>query len=331
MANKYYIAIPAYNEEKTIDHCLKFINDARKFAAPKFLLENTFICLNGCTDNTEIIVKEISQELPKLNIEILISEKGMNRAIGKIIDCIPSGSSPIIQIDADAMPDKKSFLILLTELKKHSELQIVGGYPQALNYRKKNLYKKLLSNVLDVRSRWPRAQMAVKDTSAFHEIADVDPQSNISQEFEKKSRIYFHGRFYLMKNKRIWDVPSDRIGDDTYLTLSIYKRFGYDSIRIRYDAICHYQPTTSLIQHWKTYKRIHCDVETLFNLSVFRRLQKLKSLEKVKLDWAYIQILSRKIRFYFLCYGIVKFIEEILFKIFPKYSKKLWFYKTKKD
>lgn len=331
MPNKYYIAIPAYNEEQAIANCLGSIDRASRFAGLKFILETTFICLNGCTDNTEAVVKKFVQNLPELKIKILYSAKGMNRALNKIMNSLLDDSLPIIQIDADTIAEEKSFLVLLMELEKHSRLQIVGGYPQALNYQGKNLYKKFLGKVLDVRSRWPYSQIAVNDVLEFHKVVNTDPQPGTSPEFERKSRIYFHGRFYALRNKKIWDVPANRIGDDTYLTLSVYKRFGPNCIRIRYDAICYYQPTTSLIQHWKIYKRIHYDVKMLVGLSTFQGLKKIKSLEKVKLNWSYIYTLALKVQFYFLCYFVIKAIEEILFKLFPGYSKKLWLYKQKID
>jgi len=329
MLNKYYIAIPAYNEEKAIGVCLDAIYQAAQFAISKFKLRATYICLNGCTDNTEAVIKNKKQEIPALNIQLLQSAKGMNRAIGKIIESLPNKSCPIIQIDADTVVDQKAFFILLTEFTKHPILQIVGGYPRAYYYQGKNLYKKFLSNVLDIRSRWPLSQIATNDVSNIHKIADLDSQPNIPLEFEKRSKIYFHGRFYALRNQKVWDVPAEQIGDDTYLTLSVYKRFGPNSIRIRYDAICYYRPTTSLIQHWKIYKRIHYDIKTLFNLPVFQEMQNFKSLEKTKLNWSYINTLPIKIRLFFICYTIIKFIENILFKIFPKYSEKLWVYDEK--
>ena len=327
----YYIIIPAYNEEQTINPCLRSILEAVKYAEKKFFLDSTYICVNGCTDKTEEKVRTAQKNFPKLNIKILSSKKGMVRALSKIIEALPNSSYPVIKIDADTITKKESFYILLSESKKHPELKTIGGFPQAFFYRGNNLYKKFLSNVLDVRSRYPLSQVADNNVKIFHKIVNASPQPDIPANFEKKSRIYFHGRFYLLKNKKIWNVPKNQIGDDTYLTLSIYKRFGLNSIRIRYDAICYYYPTTSLKYHYRVYKRIHCDVRSLFQLPEFQNMKKLKSLEKVKLDWPYIKTLPLKIHFYFLCYTIVKTVELILFKLFPKYTEELWYYKQKKD
>ena len=327
----YYIIIPAYNEEQTIVPCLRSISGAVEYAKKKFLLDSTYICVNGCTDKTEEKVKIAQGRFPKLNIKILSSKKGMVRALCKIIETLPNSSYPVVKIDADTIVEKKSFyILLLSELEKHPELKIVGGYPQAISYKGDSLYKRFLSNILDVRSRYPLSQISTYNVERFHKIADTDPQPNIPADFEKKSRIYFHGRFYLLRNKKIWDVPQNQIGDDTYLTLSVYKRFGLNSIRIRYDAICYYYPTVSLRYHYNVYKRIHCDVKTLFHLPEFQSLKELKSLERVKLNWSYIRTLPLKIQFLFLCYTIVKIIETALFRLFPKYTDKLWSYKTKK-
>lgn len=331
MPKKYYIIIPAYNEEKTIGKCFDSILGVVSKAKPKFCLEQTFVCINGCTDETERVVKKYQQSYPNLKIKILHSPKGMVRALCKIIDSIPSSLLPIIKLDADTVVDPKSFQILLKELEKHTELQIVGGQPVAFSYQGKNLYKKFLANVLDVRSRHPMSQVAAHDVTKFHRVAENDPQSTIPPSYEKQSRIYFHGRFYVLRNKHIWRVPPDRIGDDTYLALDIYKHFGPDSIRIRYDALCYYYPSTSIISHWKAYKRIFCDTYTLFRLPEFRDMKDFISLEQVKLDWGYINKLPIKLRFYFFCYSAIKGIENILFKISPKYTEDLWAYNCKRN
>ena len=329
MLNEYIIIIPAYNEAENILLCLKSLYVASEFAKWKYHLKFISICLNGCTDNTEEIVLEFKKDHPKLNINILITDKGMNKAIGRIISTIKENNLPIVKVDADVEVKDDSIFTILEELENHDNLYIVGAHPLVKGYLGKNLYKRILSNILDIRSKYPLSQIAIFDVTKFHQTANKYPQSAVLKSFELRSRIFFHGRFYIIRNKNLWTVPANRIGDDTYLTLDIYKKFGYDSIRIRYDALCFYKPTVSLMFHWKTYKRIFCDTNTLFELPEFTSLGEIKKLEGVKLDWKYINSLSLKIRGYFVAYMIIKRIDNILFSLFPKYNDSLWTYKTK--
>ena len=327
---KYYIATPAYNEAGTLDVYFSHILKAVKFAR-SFELEGIYICANGCTDETETIIQDHIRQLPQLKIKLLRSSKGMNRALCKIIDSIPNNDVPIVKIDADVKVDKKAIKILLQELTNHKELQIVGGHPQAEDYVGNNPIRHLMTNILDVRSRHPMSQVAASDVSAFHQIALVDPQPYVTPEFELRSRIYFHGRLYVLRNKNIWNVPANRIGDDSYLTLSTYKRFGYGSIRLRYDSKCFYHPSRSIIGHWKVYKRIFCDLYTLFELPEFQGkiLRETSNKKKVKLDWKYIRTLSLTDQLYFSLYSFIKHTFNYMYKLSPKYSDKLWTYKAK--
>lgn len=331
MSQKYYIAIPAYNEAGNLSKFFPSLIRAVGEAKANYELEQIYICVNGCTDNTLEIIQQYKNKFPKLKIKILESEKGMNRALCRIMEAIPSIKYPIVKTDADVRLDKNAILILLTELTNHKKLLIAGGHPKAEDYKGKNILRYLATNILDIRSRHPESQIASFDVKDFHQVAIENPQYSVSQEFELKSRIYFHGRLFALRNKSLWRVPENRIGDDTYLTLDIYKRFGKGTIRIRYDANCFYKPSRSLIGHWKVYKRIFCDTYTLFQLPEFQdsRLQEIIKKEKVELDWNYIKTLSFETHLYFVCYSFIKNTFNILFRISPKYTDSLWTYKVK--
>ncbi|MBU1200685.1 glycosyltransferase [Patescibacteria group bacterium] len=327
----YYIATPAYNEAKNIGPFVRSLIPAVRRAKPSYTLLNTYICVNGCTDNTDNLIKNYIRLYPSLKIKLLHCPKGMNRAISKIISEIPNVNFPVVKIDADVRVKKDSLLILLGQLSKHPSLQIAGAYPRARDYKGKKLYKRILGKILDVRSRYPQSQVSVYDVKKFHKVALIDPQPGIPVKFELNSRIYFHGRFYAMRNKTLWRVPPERIGDDTYLTLDIYKRFGYNSIRLMYNAVCTYLATTSIKFHWKVYKRIFCDTYTLFDLPEFKnqKIQELKRLESVKLDWKYIRTLPFTTQICFRVYFMIKKFFSFWFHRSPNYHDKLWTYKEK--
>lgn len=330
MKKQFYVAIPAYNEEGSIGYCLKTLRWAVKVASTKkYSILKTYICVNGCTDDTEREIWKLSRTYPDLKIKILHSKKGMNKAMNRIVQCIPSKNAPIVKIDADAEMSRSSLTILLDELSRHPELKVAGGYPVAHRYTSNNLYKKLISRILDVRSAHPMSQISVHNVKDFHPLSYNDPQTTVTPEFEESSRIFFHGRYYALRSKELWNVPWDRIGDDTYLTLSLYKKFGKGAIRIRYDAMCYYQPSTSLIFHWKVYKRIFCDTYTLFDLPEFQGMDEIRKREDVKLNWNYICTLPFGVQSCFVVYLIIKHINSYLFRISPKYDDRLWTYKRK--
>ncbi|RJR29359.1 glycosyltransferase [Candidatus Microgenomates bacterium] len=331
MKQKYYIAIPAYNEAKNLHKFFPGLARAVNMASKDHELEATYICANGCIDNTEELIKRYRTRLPKLKIKLLHSEKGMNRALCKIIVAIPNQKYPVVKVDADVRLGQEAIQILLAELSKHRELQIVGGHPKAEDYKGKDIKLRLMTNILDIRSRYPMSQVAAYDVAEFHQVAIADPQPTVTQNFELSSRIYFHGRLYALRNKSLWNVPEDRIGDDTYLTLDTYKKHGLGCIRLRYDANCFYHPSRSLIGHWKVYKRIFCDTYTLFQLPEFqsKKIKDIIKREKVKLDWNYIKTLPIQIQAYFACYGAIKHTFNILFRLSPKYTDSLWTYKVK--
>ena len=329
--NPYYIATPAYNEARNIGPYIRTLIRAVQEASARHELINTYICANGCSDNTEAMIQDYIIRYPSLKIKFLTSEKGMNRAIGKIMEELPHDDVPVVKIDADVRIKRMALVILLDELQKHPEIQVAGAHPRARNYKGKYIYKQILTNILDVRSRYPQSQIAVYDVSKFHQVALIDPQPRVPANFELRSRIYFHGRMYAMRNRLLWRVPPNRIGDDTYLTLDIYKRFGSNSIRLRYDAIVTYHATTSLRFHWRVYKRIFCDTYTLFDLPEFKKpkMQEIIKLEAVKLDWEYIKKLPLTIQLCFRAYEQVKRAFHYWFERSPQYCDTLWTYKVK--
>src|SRR5258708_9688425 len=101
MKHQYFIAIPAYNEANNIIACLESVSLASITAyRVGFTLKGVLICLNACTDDTAVLVENYKSKHPELKIKILQSEKGMNRAIGMIIDDITDKAAYIVKIDA---------------------------------------------------------------------------------------------------------------------------------------------------------------------------------------------------------------------------------------
>ena len=258
---RYFVVWVAYNEEKTLKKSFLAAKKSIDYyyrKSDKKALANIIICYNGCTDKTQKIAQEIKEnyENNHISIDILSSRRGMviaqNACIKHIRERIDSADKPIIFIDADSFVDEKMIYLLLDHLNKHFNLKAVGVRPVPISYQGKSPLKKFWDKILNCRAYFPKAEIAVIYAPEFHPYAESDTQS-LGSEFEKKSKIYFHGRCFALRDQSIWDVPDNQIGEDTYLDRSIHYRFGPGSIRNLYDAKIYYQPITSLRVFAKTF------------------------------------------------------------------------------
>jgi len=292
----------------------------------------TFLCLNGCTDNSEKIAIDLKQKYLKLNIQILRSKKGKLNAQEKIIKNIHSKKDYIIFLDSDIEIKRGCIKKLISELDKHRKIMIVGAIPIAKEYVNKNLWKKLMSKILNIRSSHPSWEKSRYDVKRYHPYALSDPQyKNTNSEHELQSKIFFHGRMFALRSKLVWANPSKKsgvVGDDTFLSDNILYRYGKNSIRNRYDAIVYYKPFTSLLYHYCVYKRVYYDLKNLEKS--YPKFKKIRRLSKLKINKEYINKQDKKTKILFYIYEIIRKIEKFLFKYsFEKDPAKIWYYSKK--
>ncbi len=306
---KIFIGISACNEEKYLERCVSSI-------AKSTLNLNvaTYICLNGCKDLTEDIARKCQREYKSLNIYIIYSKIGKINAQKRITQVI-SEEGPIFFIDADTIVHKKTIKIILRELDKHKELIVVGALPIARRYMGNNLWKKILDEILNVRSRHPKCEISRSPVEDYHIHAIVDPQNkNTNKKHELRSKIFFHGRLFCLRYKKYWKKPPTNkkiVGDDSFLPDYIINRYGKNRIRIRYDAIIYFEPFTSLIKHYNSYKRIYYDLK---NLKIgFNKYKSIRKNSSLKLDYDYIMKRTVLIRIKFLLFILIRNIEQKLF------------------
>jgi len=183
---------------------------------------------------------------------------------------------------------------------------------------------------LNCRAYFPKSEIAINYAPQFHPYADIDRQV-IGSDFEKKSKIYFHGRCFALKNQAVWDVPLNSIGEDTYLDRSIHHRFGPGSIRNIFDVHINYHVITSLLTYLKIYYRIHKDLLELKTKNP--QFDQNREFSKTQLDWRYIKTLSWYWLFIFSIYYLLRKISRYLFKhnlIFRHQDiKTIWSYENK--
>lgn len=335
----YFVVWVAYNEEKTLEKSFLAAKRAMDFYCQKTLndaVANVVICHNGCTDRTPEVALEIKRKHTneKITVDVISSAKGMviaqNAAISYIREKKNNFNNPIIFIDADSFIGENTIDIFLNQFIKHPKLKAVGARPVPIPYDGPSPIKRFWDKVLNCRAYYPKAEIAVNYAPEFHPYADEDPQG-VEPEFEKRSKIYFHGRCFAIRDQSVWDVEKGNIGEDTYLDRSIHYKFGPGSIRTVYSARVYFKPITSIRVFAKTFHRIYRDLKELKRLHP--EYLKVREYSKTKLDWEYIEKLTLKWRIRFRVYHLVRQFFHLLSKHNLIYGRipvlELWSYNQK--
>jgi len=324
MSPKIYYCLPTYNEEKNILDCIQSLS-----SQDINLDVETIICLNGCTDNTEKKVDIAIKEFPKLNIRKIHSKRGKSYSQNAIINTISDKTKPLVFIDADMILKKDCIKILYKELMRVNSLLVVGSWPLPKNLSSKSLFKRLWYEIFHVRAFHPESEISKNNVLKFKNYVKKYPQPNINPNFEIKSKIYFHGRTFMIRNAEIFKLPSRKdVADDTFLPNVLHTLFGPGIIRTRYDAIVNYTPYTSLKTHFNTYRRIFLDKRQID--SKFPIFRESRFYEQTILNWNYILKQKMKIIFKFALYALVTRLENVLFSLLPKKQlHEIWSYNSK--
>jgi glycosyltransferase involved in cell wall biosynthesis len=309
--NKIFIIIPIHNKEQSLGSCIKSLNKSAQETKYCF---NTFLILNDCSDKSFEIAIKSRQKYPFLNIKILESARGKLNAQEAAIRKIRL-NAPILFVDADVVLKKDSIKILTDELEKYPRLIAVGSFPIARHYKGNNLWKSFLDRVLNIRSRHPMSEISLLNVEEYHSYTIYNPQNkNTSFSHELKSKIFFHGRTFLLRSKNYWSKPKNEeiVGDDSYIPDYIIFNYGKDRIRNRYDSVVYYTPFVSLIEHFNAYKRIYFDLKNL--RETYPEFRDIRNHSQLILDKSYIKKQKFTTRFFFLLYSLIRKIERFLFR-----------------
>lgn len=319
MADLYY-GIAAHNEESRIGKCLESL-----------VLQNidgaeveTIVCLNGCSDSTGVVVEKVQKRYPKLNIRIAHSRKGKVFAHNEIIRQIREDEKPVAFVDGDVHLDDRAIGILYRELQELDDLQAVGGWPVPYRFDNLSLWESFLYEILHARAFFPKAEVSVHDVSEYKPFAHTHPQPEIDSESEKRSKSYFHGRLFMLRNKGVFEMPEDEnLADDSFLPNMIHTKYGPGSSRTRYDAIAYYEPYLSLSDHFRAYRRV--DAQLRYLDEHFPEFAKSREMEQTKLDWNYIKSRGLTNTFRFIAYSLIRNSERIGYRLLPERSPaELW-------
>lgn len=316
---KIHYGIAAYNEETHIGKCLESLSNQETDG----LETETIICLNGCNDNTGTVVREAQSKYPRLNIRMAHSRKGKVFAHNEIVRHI-EGQGPVAFIDGDVSLERNAIRSLYRELESVDSLQAVGGLPVPYRPDGMSLWQSLLFEVLHARALFPQSEISALDVSAYKLFVDTNPQLGIPPEFERKSKIYFHGRLFMLRNKDVFQMPEDgNLADDSFLPNMIHTKYGPGSSRTCYDAIVYYEPYLSLRHHFNAYRRVYSQLRHLD--WHFPEFAESRRMERAKLDWDYIRSTGKVNVARFAAYFLVRRAEHALYAMMPDMpASELW-------
>ena len=320
MNKKITVGIAAYNEENNILNTLKSVESS--LIKISNLSAYILVCVNGCTDKTREVAEEYAKK-SHISIRVIESKRGKLKAHKKIIE--ESRDGYILFIDADVVLSTGTLKKLVNELDKRPLIQVVSAYPYTKNPRNANLYQRILYPLLNLKRIYPQIEVAKEDVSNYHPFA-------INQ-YELKSRVYFHGRCFIIRNKKVYHFPKYGTGirgDDTYLSFYILKNYPPGAIRVLFDAPIYSNPNLSLRGYLREWLRIRKDVELIYYN--YRSFEPLRKITSMKLNWRFIlNEMPFRFKVYGILYYLLKKFETILYNLKRKgiLIDDIWQYENK--
>lgn len=188
------IGIPTHDGANTLKEAILSLD--RALSKIKLREIEVLICANACTDNTIEIAKEISIQLPQLNIQVFeIPEKSKVSAMKKIEEY--SRFNPLLFIDDDIELHPAAIEKAIEKLDSDPALRGVTA-------------------LLRPNPRKPKALMA----RFWHEIVTL--QFNHPQIYYQP-RAYLAGAMLLIK-KPLPKIPVEIINEDQFIAFSLWPR-----------------------------------------------------------------------------------------------------------
>lgn len=317
------IGIAVYNEGLFLEKTLRYLK--RSFIELSFIKKSDlFICFNGCSDQSILSTLNVIDELKKVfNVHILSSKRGKLRAHQTIINNIKN-DLPIIFIDADVFVSADAISKLVREIKEKDKLIVVSAYPYVLYPTKVTFYQRLILPIINLKRIYPQVEISGGDVSSFNPWG--------KSYFEKQSRIYFHGRCFIIRNKFFYKFPRENSkirGDDTFLSFIILHSYPPGSIRVLYEAKVFSKPQLSIKAYLKTWYRIRKDLDIIYE--EYPQFLKFKKLVTMKPNWAFLNklVFEDKLRFFLFCF--LRKYEAYSYKLLADYIKidDIWAYCSK--
>jgi glycosyltransferase involved in cell wall biosynthesis len=268
---KIVVGLAVRNEEKSLFSCLESVRKAMIFSKEPHM--HLVVCLNGCTDNSELEAKKFGEKYSDIPYNIIESEEGLVNAQRTIVKSFPADI--YIFPDADNVIEVSSIKLLLDTLRNNKNLKVV--------------YAKTIP-----------MPIPDKNCSLFYKIGLLyDSRALLTKRF------YFHGRLFATRE---WRFPSNEeilkrakskkadsfllkyikgstalFADDVWMSAYFIHKYGLDSIAQVNEAVCYSWPVGSLKDWFNVYRRINIEKEKIFRW--FPEYRPLKKYLTRRTDW----------------------------------------------
>jgi len=251
------VIISAHNEEKNIKKILgNMIGQLKRLDEKNELI----VGLSGCTDKTKEKAKEKIRN-SNLSIKLVETPKGKINSQIATLKLINKKSWGILFVDCDVRPNKNTIQNMINDAKKYVDVKLF--YSTEVPIKRKGIFY----NIINVRTLNPNYVVAKEDVSTFHPYTE-----------NKRGKVFVTGGMCLIR-KGSYDIDEKTIGDDSYLTHSIYHRFGFGKIK-QTDAIIYYQPVYTFFSWIEKWRRIWGDLANLYiHHPEFKYLEKYMRLK----------------------------------------------------
>jgi glycosyltransferase involved in cell wall biosynthesis len=280
------VGVPVYNEERTIYQTLEsIIKSAEKMGAGYEVV----VCFNGTTDNGQVIAERFNQE--KHPLRIIESQNGKSKAINAIVNA--SDSEYLLFCDGDVIVEEDCFKNLIRRFSNKDVIAVTGA-PRPWE-KNEAMYR-----ILNARMTYPLSEIAKKPIDGFTE------------------KPFIHGRSYAIRRQVFQDMGDAgkferSIGDDTYLTHYVVKKFGRKAIFRDIEAVVNYLPVQSLKSWWLKWSRIWSDLDKLYKENP--DFVDLRPFMQTKLNWEYVFKLPMPVPFYFVLERVIHHFGKAYFNL----------------
>ncbi len=217
------ILVPAWNEERNITSFLSDIADQLNYSSFK---TDVIILANGCVDNTIPLAKSHIQKQSLPNVSWLIQvfdDPFKNKVLNAGIEL--AKSDIILNLDADSRLEKNCISRLYSFLLDNPKVNLVGGLDIPI-------YDKLNKETLLY--QFQRTQQIWR---------------------EERGRVMAIGAVMMYRKSSFNGFPLDAISEDTWLSLYIASKFGWESVKVLMDANIHIFAPTSWSDYLKQQTR----------------------------------------------------------------------------
>lgn len=320
------IGIAVYNEGKNLEIMLRSLKESIIQIRP-IHKPDLYICFNGCNDNS---IHNFSRRLENLKqqfrVHILSSKKGKLRAHQIIIKAIKN-LKPILFIDADILITAEAIKILFKAIYEDKKLIVCSAYPYVFKPKNSKVFQRILFPILNFKRIFPEIEISKVNVERFHPGA--------KSEFEKKSRVYFHGRCFIIRNKEIYQFPKDLskiVGDDTFLSFSILEHYPPGSIKVFYNAKVYSKPQLSLSSYLNTWLRIRKDLDNIYE--EYPKFISVKKYVEMKPNWEFVLYNLKGIRkIQAILFFLLRYLDRIyyLLKSREVNLETIWSYSSKEN